>query len=403
MLNVKVGLVGKMDMLKTKNLAKNREKVIAAAPQGGLAKTEPANVLASDMHPEFQKVYIDRIDEQSHDAKTFVLKSCNGEALAPFRPGQFITVSVKIGNTLTTRSYSICSTPLLSRYGEYNITVKKTEDGFVSPWIHDNWQVGDEITISGPQGYLFYEPGRDTQHVIGVAGGSGITPFFSMAKSIRDGAEMFRLTLIIGARTEDDIMFREKLEEITKATSRVKLVYVLSDEEKEGYEHGFITADILRKYAGDGEFTLFMAGPQAMYDFVGAEAAKLGLRRKFIRPETYGTIHNPWEFPGYPQECHGKVFNLRVRRFNEECTIPCSADESVLVAIERAGIPAPSRCRSGECGWCRSKLVSGDVFIPEKTDGRRAADKDFGYIHPCSTFPLSDLQIIIPGNYIEYN
>jgi len=71
------------------------------------------------------------------------------------------------------------------------------------------------------------------------------------------------------------------------------------------------------------------------------------------------------------------------------------ADETVLVALERAGIEAPSHCRSGECGWCRSRLVSGDVFTPESLEARRKADLKAGYIHPCCTYPLSDLMIEI--------
>lgn len=72
----------------------------------------------------------------------------------------------------------------------------------------------------------------------------------------------------------------------------------------------------------------------------------------------------------------------------------------MLVAIERAGIKAPSRCRSGECGWCRSKLVSGTVCIPEENELRRWADVHYGYIHPCSSFPTSDLVIEVPGEYL---
>ena len=72
----------------------------------------------------------------------------------------------------------------------------------------------------------------------------------------------------------------------------------------------------------------------------------------------------------------------------------------MLVAIERAGIKAPSRCRSGECGWCRSKLVSGTVYIPEENELRRWADVHYGYIHPCSSFHTSDLVIEVPGEYL---
>ncbi|NLC67374.1 MAG: 2Fe-2S iron-sulfur cluster binding domain-containing protein, partial [Clostridiaceae bacterium] len=56
----------------------------------------------------------------------------------------------------------------------------------------------------------------------------------------------------------------------------------------------------------------------------------------------------------------------------------------------------PARCRSGACGVCRSLLISGDVFVPEHVDGRRFADKQYGYIYPCCSFPLSDLEIVVP-------
>ena len=69
------------------------------------------------------------------------------------------------------------------------------------------------------------------------------------------------------------------------------------------------------------------------------------------------------------------------------------ACEPVLVAVERAGIEAPSRCRGGECGWCRTRLIQGKYFVPEHMEYRRAADKKHNYIHLCSTFPLGDMEI----------
>lgn len=77
----------------------------------------------------------------------------------------------------------------------------------------------------------------------------------------------------------------------------------------------------------------------------------------------------------------------------EKQTVPCKTEESPLWAMERAGIKAPSHCRSGECGWCHSRLISGDVYIPEDADGRRLADKKFGWVHPCCTFPLGDIEL----------
>ena len=77
-------------------------------------------------------------------------------------------------------------------------------------------------------------------------------------------------------------------------------------------------------------------------------------------------------------------------------TIPARADTSLLRTMESAGIAAPAHCRSGECGWCHSRLVAGEVYTPKSVDGRREADLIYGYIHPCCAFPLSDLTIEVP-------
>ncbi len=396
-LNYKVGLIGKLDMLRFKNMPKVREQAIQAAPATPLPKTLTTNEKAKTRHPAKQEVVISEIRRNGADAKTIVLKTPDGSPLAYYRAGQYISVSVPIGGTVTTRSYSLCSSPAWAKRGEYNITVKRDDAGFVSPYIQDNWKVGQKVTISGPQGHLYYEGLRDAKKVVALAGGSGITPFMGMAYAIRDGLEDFDLTILFGSRTAEGIVYKKELDEVCAACSKVHVVHVLSDEEREGYEHGFITADLIKKYGGDGEYSIFMCGPQAMYNFLDGEIAKLSLRRKFVRRELFGAIKDPWNQPGYPAEMRGRSFRLKVIKYGEEFDITASADEPLLTAIERAGITAPSRCRSGECGWCRSKLISGNVFIPEKTDGRRKADLDFGYIHPCSSFPTGDCVIEISG------
>ena len=69
---------------------------------------------------------------------------------------------------------------------------------------------------------------------------------------------------------------------------------------------------------------------------------------------------------------------------------------AILRSLEANGIAAPAHCRSGECGWCHSKLCSGEVYCPKSMDGRREADYIYGYIHPCCSFPLTDLVIDVP-------
>ena len=398
--NYKVKLIGALDMLRFKNMPKVREAAIQAAPATPLPKTLTTNEKAKLRHPETQRVVISEIRQNGPDVKTIVLKTEDGSPLAPYRAGQYISVAAHIGDTITTRAYALCGSPAWAKHGEYNITVRRDHAGFVSPWIQDNWQVGQKITISGPQGHLYYERLRDAKKVVALAGGVGITPFMSMAYALRDGLEEFDLTILYGSRTESGIAYRKELDEVCAACDKVHVVHILSDEEKPGYEHGFITAELIKKYGGE-EYSIFMCGPQAMYHSLDTEIAKLGLRRKFVRRELFGAIKNPWDQPDYPAEFRGRTFNMKVIQCGMEYTMPVSADEPLLVAAERAGIAAPSRCRSGECGWCRSKLISGSVYVPEKTDGRRSADIEFNYIHPCASFALSDIVLEVPNCIVK--
>ncbi|MBQ6428354.1 MAG: 2Fe-2S iron-sulfur cluster binding domain-containing protein, partial [Oscillospiraceae bacterium] len=333
-------------------------------------------------------------------AKTFVLKRADGAPLPYFRAGQYVSLKLPMDGSFVTRSYSLCSSPKEALNGEYAITVRSNPGGFVADRLLEEKKPGDTVITSGPLGFFYYEDLRDEKNVIGLAGGSGITPFLSMARALADGVEDFNLTLLFGSRDEDNILFRGELDEIARTCPKFKVVHVLSEEEKAGFETGFITAELIKKYAPEGEpFSVFLCGPEAMYKFLKPEIEKLGLPERLFRRKLIDVTKTPWECEGYPQEAKGKQFSIKVKQGPQECTIPAAADEPVLVAIERAGIKAPSRCRAGECGWCRSRLLEGTVFIPQENEMRRWADKHYGYIHPCCSFPTSDLTLEIPGEF----
>lgn len=397
MAKIKVGATGLTDMLYFKTKYKEREKAINSTPASPLSGEIPLNTKANERHPEKQIFIIEEIIDRASDAKSYVLRRKDGANPAFFRAGQFVVIRHKVDGKLIARPVSLSCGPALTLEGKYMITVKRVPDGFLSGYIHDHWKVGMEIETSGPQGVGYYEPFRDAKHVIACAGGSGITPIFSMANAIADGDEDFNMTILYGTRTKADIMFAEEFAEIVKRTDKVKMVNILSDEEADGCEHGFITAELIQKYAGDGQYSVFAAGPQNMYRFLDGEIAKIGLPQKFYRKELFGSIKEPWTLPGYPMEAKDKVFNAHIKMpGNKEYDIPCSANESIIIAFERAGIAGPNRCRGGICGWCRSKLISGEVFVPELVDGRREADKVYGYIHPCASFALSDISLDVP-------
>ena len=400
-LKVKVGLIGKLDMLKFKNMKKVRESAIQAAPADEISGVFPVNENAKALHPDVMKLVIDEIiDRGAAEAKTYVLKSADGGPLPYFRAGQYLSLKLPLEGSFVSRSYSLCLSPKAALEGRYAITIRSNPGGFVADRLLESLKVGDTVLSSGPQGFFYYEDLRDKKQVIGLAGGSGITPFLSMARALADGIEDFNLTLLFGSRDEDNILFRGELDELARSCPKFKVVHVLSEEEKEGFEHGFITAELIGKYAPAGEeYSVFLCGPEAMYKFLSPEIEKLGLPPRLFRRKLIDVTKTPWDCEGYPQELRGRSFTLTVRQGPQEWTIPASADEPVLVAVERAGIKAPSRCRAGECGWCRSRLLEGTVFIPQANEMRRWADVHYGYIHPCCSFPTSDLVLEIPGEY----
>ena len=399
-LNIQIGPDPRLDMMKFATMSKVREEAIQAAPAKEVSGVFPINENAKALHPDFLDLVIDEIiDRGSAEAKTYVLCREDGAPLPYFRAGQYLSLKLPLDGSFVSRSYSLCSSPKDALNGKYAITIRSNPGGFAADRLLENLTVGSHLISSSPQGFFYYEKLRDCKTVIGLAGGSGITPFLSLASAIQDGTEDFELTLLYGSRSEDNILFKKELDEIAASCPKFRVVHVLSEEQCAGYESGFITADLIRKYAPADDYSVYLCGPEAMYRFLKPEIAKLNLPERRFRRKLIDVTKTPWECEGYPAEARGKTFCLTVRQGAQSWEIPAASDEPVLVAIERAGIKAPSRCRAGECGWCRSRLLEGSVFIPQENEMRRWADQHYGYIHPCCSFPTSDLLLEVPGEF----
>ncbi len=390
------------DLFAFTKLVPERKKRIKKASSEPI-KSDPIKDLVSKLHPEKQYLKIKSIKEETETTRTYRLVPDNEKGqheLAYFRAGQYLSLKVNVDETYITRPYSISSAPYEALEGYYDITIRKEEHGFLTNYIWDNWKVGTKIKSSGPEGFFYLEPLRDKKNIVGLAGGSGITPFRSMIKEIIHEGDDYKLTLLYGSSDEKDIIFYDELMALEKEHhEKFKLVVVLSCEEVslEGCETGFLTSEIIQKYTNINESTFFICGPQVMYNFVEKELNKCDLLPKQIRREAFGEIKEIVNLPGFPSELSEKVFQIKVHIGNLEKNIPAAADESVLVAMERAKLAPPSKCRSGECGFCRALLMSGNVYISPINDGRRGADKKFNYFHPCSSYPISDdIEIKIP-------
>ena len=382
-MKVKVSFFGLSDMLKFKNLKKNRLEAINNSKVKEY-KSYRVNELADYYHPRKQYLKIDKIVEENNDTKSFYLVP-DGETtkLAYFKSGSYVSLFVNVDNNIVSRAYAISSSPSEALKGVYRITIKSKEGGYLSNYLLDKAKVGDKLFASEPGGFLTHSSIRDANDVIAVAGGVGITPFISMANAIKDGIEHFNLTILYGVNSLKDVILKDELDELTKTCDKVKVVYVVCNETVEGCEKGFITADIIKKYApSDKPYSVFVSGPNAMFDFLAGEFKKLNLPNKYIRleksPETL-SLGN-------------KEFNLVVHMEDQTFNLIAKQNETVLNALERNDVLIRSKCHLGGCGFCRSKIIKGEIQTT-KLNKQADIDKKFGYFHPCCSYPMSDLEI----------
>jgi ferredoxin-NADP reductase len=360
-------------------------------------REDPIGNVAREWHPGKLELVVTQIRNASKTAKTVRFEKVGGGKLPPFYAGQFMVLDFPMGQSLISRPYSISSAPWQARQenGFVEITVRRSKgDGFICDYINDSVKVGDTFRGLIGCGQFYYEPLRDAKHVVALAGGVGITPFASMAREVANGTLDMDLTILYGSVSSDDITLKDELAALEG--EHVHVVHVLSGNEPdwEG-ERGFLTAELIRKYSAP-DTTYFICGPQVMYRFLHGELAKLDIPKRRVRFEVFGQAKDITSFPGYPMECKDQTYQLTVVRGIHEDVIPAKATESLVVALERAGIRIETGCRSGECGFCRTKVLSGSVYICPENDGRRGADRDFGYVHACAAYPTGDVKIRIP-------
>ncbi|MBN2225461.1 MAG: 2Fe-2S iron-sulfur cluster binding domain-containing protein [Deltaproteobacteria bacterium] len=391
-----VGTVGTVRALAQRALKK-------AAARPFIDTDDPVRRTVSILHPPALDLVVSDVFEHGPDGRTFRLVPTGGKGdrLPPFRAGQYLSIKGTWGGACVSRPYSISSAPyeaLLATGGYYEITVKRQSDGLVSPHIFSTWQKATRVSASGPHGEFYHEPLRDAGDIVAIAGGSGITPFLSMAREIIHGDMEARLVILYGVRTMDEALFEKELIRLAGvAPDRLRVCYVVSEPDgTEKCATGFIDEGLIKKEIGDiSDKSFFVCGPQALYAFFNSEAQKLTIPRRRIRWEVSGPNRVIGAHPAFPKKATGREYALVVYLDRGQKTVPARAEEPILVALERAGIAADSRCRSGQCGICRAELISGEVFIDPENDARRRVDKEYGFIHSCSTYPVGDCTIRI--------
>jgi ferredoxin-NADP reductase len=204
-----------------------------------------------------------------------------------------------------------------------------------SSCVHDGLPVGAHITVDGPRNAFRLE--EAPQHFL-VAGGIGITPIITMARELQSrGAEW---ALLYTGRSRQTMAFLTEVGQLPP-----ERVHVHVDEENGRYPD---FPAVLRSQ--DPRTLVYCCGPTAMMDAVAAgvvDPATLRLER-FSAPEREPA-------PDETDEAFDVVLGSTGER------IPVSAEQTVLEALEDAGVPVDSSCTEGICGTCETKVLCGDV------------------------------------------
>ena len=186
------------------------------------------------------------------------------------------------------RSYSISSAP-----GEpLAITVERLEDGEVSPYLVDELRRGDRIELRGPVGgYFVWEPDRGGPLFL-AAGGSGVAPLMSMARTRALENADVPARLLYSARTLDEVIYREELGRLATGQPELDVVYTLTRGQPEGWT-GYarrVDAALLAETAwpADGNPLAYVCGPTNFVEAVAQGLVDLGYPPERVKTERFG-------------------------------------------------------------------------------------------------------------------
>ncbi len=210
-----------------------------------------------------QAVKIKKIESLSHDVLRIVLEKPAGIS---YQPGQACDVSInKEGWKEELRPFTFVSLEDEDHI-EFNIKTYTDHKGVTNELR--SLKVGDELLIGEVFGAIQYKG-----EGMFLAGGAGITPFLAIFNSLHRAGKMGNNTLLFGNKEQKDVFLEDKFNRILGKN----YINVLSDEKVEGYEKGFIDADLIKKYQHDDLKYYYVCGPDPMMDAVLKTLKDLGI------------------------------------------------------------------------------------------------------------------------------
>jgi len=303
----------------------------------------------------YHSLRVREVIDETADAKSIVFEIPAECADAfRYRPGQFLTLRIAHDGRHLLRCYSLASCPLVDE--PPRVTVKRVAQGRASNWLCDRIQAGDAIEVKPPAGH--FTPHSLDDDFLFFAGGSGITPIFSIIKSALI-AGRGRLHLIYANRDEDSVIYRDQLDALqNQHPARLQVIHLLDTV------HGLPT---IARLAELSQLWIpadcYVCGPEAFMDCALEALRGLNAAPSRIHVERFVSLPDEEDAaPIVEQGATGKI-QLEVELDGVHHELSCSRGEPILEAMLRAGLKAPHSCQSGACGSCMCTLEAGEVHL----------------------------------------
>jgi succinate dehydrogenase/fumarate reductase flavoprotein subunit/ferredoxin-NADP reductase len=329
---------------------------------------------------------------QTADAVTFCFQPESGESI-DFLPGQFGNFSFNIDGEEVSRSYSFSSSP--TRKETLDITIKREPGGLVSNWAIDNLREGQTVRMKGPQGKFCvpaHGASRAPKKLLLIGAGSGITPLMSILNWITDSEADVDVILINSVRTNCDTIFADDIVGLDQQHSNLRtyITYTgkqeLGDEiKKDNVGQGRLNTEQTLKWVPDiAERHVYVCGPSAFMESVQQITKELGVPKRKLHLENFNA---QIDFSAFTDSGSHKIDFTR-----SNVTAESVPGASLLDLAELQNLDTNFSCRSGTCGECKTRLISGQVHMVCE-DGLDSKDKLSGHILTCSAVPLSDCEL----------
>ncbi len=365
-----------------KSISKKREDYLNSGEDTLIVTNKYVDKLKEKLYKDEIVVEIKKIEDYSK-YKVITLCSLNEEELPIFKAGNKISITIEIDNKYYSNAYTIVSSPNRCFNGEYKIVILD-KDTIIDRYLFSRVEVGERVVISNPFGEFYYNKLRDKDKVIAIVSSEGILTIMAMIYSLIDNVDDYKLTVFYTEKCFENILFYEELVRINKMFSNIDIKFLLSNEDRDGFIKGYVTKKMIKDLIKNNNYSFFLSGTEGMLKYLNKELESLKLPKKLIRYEDYLPVCNIKKV---------NTYKLTILINNEKYEVPCYNNKTIIQSIYESGIYIPSKCNVGSCGFCKSELLSGEVKVVN--DKRNILDKKYNYIHPCSTYPLSDIKIIV--------